>query len=105
MITYLHIHVPNASSCLMFLVPLTYSHLTIMNAAPRTNTAMRINGLEATASANIPQKNEAILKEKNGVKLIIHDCTFLQRKVQLHVFGLLVVINNVLYLITTSVSV
>ena len=48
----------------MFLVPHTYSHLTIMNTAPRTNTAMRINGLEATASANIPQKNEAILKEK-----------------------------------------
>ena len=63
-ITHSYTYIPNASSCLMFLVPHTYSHLTIMNTAPRTNTAMRINGLEATASANIPQKNEAILKEK-----------------------------------------
>ena len=92
-ITHSYTYIPNASSCLMLLVPLTYSHLTIMNTAPRTNTAMRINGLEATASAIIPQKNEVILKEKNGVKLIIHDCTFLHEKIQIHVFGLLVVIN------------
>ena len=63
-ITHSYTYIPDASSRLMFLVPHTYSHLTIMNAAPRTNTAMRINGLEATASAIVPQKNEVILKVK-----------------------------------------
>ena len=57
--------IPKASSLLKFLVPHTYSHLTTMNTAPRIITAMRMNGLEATASASIPNKNEVSLKEKN----------------------------------------
>ena len=67
-----------------------------MNTAPRTNTAMRINGLEATASAIIPQKNEDILKEKKWSQTN-NTCTFLFKgklQVHVHVSGLLVVINT-----------
>ena len=96
-------YIPNASSRLIFLVPLTYSHLTIMNAVPRNNTAMRINGLEATASAIIPQKNEVILKEKNAGKLIVHVHFFKENTG--HCIWFIGSYKYVLYLITMSVSV